>query len=236
VSIWFVTPAWQRFELTAICLEQRRRVIDQMNKWGYEAYCVVIADDENLDTAQRLGFSTLKRDNEWLGRKFNDGMEFAVEHGARWVVPIGSDSWIDPWYFRHLPPDNPNIVRTSELYAPVERNRVALCRVAHRTNPAGPNMFHRDLLKKVCYRPAPDEIKRSVDGSTIRALWPFRWQRQNVHPLQYIGFRLPPFITKYESLQRKWGVVEYADPWQRLAKHYDQDLVDRAQAVLQAQP
>ncbi len=230
-SVWFVTPAWQRVELTRICLEQRRQVIDQLAKWGHEAYCVVVADDENAGTARELGFSVVETPNDWLGRKFNDGMQYAVDHGAIWVVPIGSDSWIDPWYFRELPPDRSDVVRTSEMYAPVTEHTVAICRVAG-TNPAGPHMFHRDLLAKAGSRPMPDRIHKHTDSNTIRALSPFRWELQTVHPLQYIGFRAVPFITRYEDLWQRWGVVEYEDPWARLAKHYPADLVERAQAAM----
>jgi len=232
MTIWFVTPAWRRYEITRVCLEQRRRVIDKMNQWGHEAYCVVVADDANLDTAREFGFSTVEQDNDWLGRKFNDGIEFAVRNGAKWVVPIGSDSWIDPWYFRELPPDNPGVVRTSQLYAPVEANRLAVLRVGGDKNPAGPHMFHRDLLAKRNARPMPDRINRNTDSNTLRALRPFRWQMQTVQPLQYIGFRVKPFITKYEDLWAAWGEVEYEDPWERLAQYYDADLVERAKEIM----
>jgi hypothetical protein len=232
MSIWFVTPAWQRFEITAICLEQRRRMIDKLNSWGHEAYSVVVADDDNLDTAQKFGFSTVKTNNDWLGRKFNDGIEYALQHGATWVVPIGSDSWLDPWYLRELPPEVPDVVRTSELYSPVERDRLALLRVGGDANPAGPHCFHRDLLARRKGRPMPDRINRNTDSNTLKALRPFRWQKNDVQPLQYIGFRVKPYITEYEALWRAWGQVEHEQPWQMLKRYYDADLVDRAQAVM----
>lgn len=235
MSIWFVTPAWHRYEMSAICFEQRRRVIAKLAEWGHEAHCVVVADDANLDIARELGFATVKQDNRWLGRKFNDGIEYAYRHGAQWVVPIGSDSWIDPWYFRELPPDVPDVVRTSRLYAPVEANRLAILEVGGDENPAGPHMFHRDLLAKRP-RPMPDKISQGTDHHTLRSLRPFHWQFQNVQRLQYIGFRAPPFITKYDNLWQKWGVKEYDDPWVRLAKVYDADLVERAERVMRLQP
>lgn len=231
-SIWFVTPAWQRVAITEVCLEQRRRVIDKLIEWGHEAYCVVIADDENLETARRLGFSTIEQNNDWLGRKFNDGFQYAVEHGATWVVPIGSDSWIDPLYFRYLT-DDPAVVRTSQIYVPVERDRLALLRVGADQNPAGPHCFPSSLLKSRRIRPMPDRISRNTDSSTLKALRPFRWQTQDVHPLQYVGFRVEPFITQYEALWKAWGVVEKVEPWQELARYFDQDLVDRAREIMQ---
>lgn len=228
--IFFVTPAYQRAELSAVCFEQRERVIDHLADRGIEARCVVVADDENADIATALGFDVVRTPNDWLGRKFNDGIEHACRNGATWVVPIGSDSFIDPAYFLPLPA--PGVIRTSQLYAPVESERLAITRVAHPTNPAGPHMFTADLLTKAKYRPMPDEINRDTDSNTVRSLWPFEWEYKDVHELQYIGFRAPPFITQYASLWKRWGVAEHRDPWERLAQHYDADLVERAQRAM----
>lgn len=227
--VYFVTPAWQRYELTAICLEQRRRVIATLAEDGVEARQVVIADDENLDIARGLGFETIERDNRWLGRKFNDGQEWAGRHGADWIVPIGSDSWVDPAYFLPLP--SPRFTRTSRMYSPVRPDRLAILRVGKVG--AGPHMFHRSLMTRSGFRPAPDEIMRNTDHLTIRGLdRPPRWQWRDLHPLQYVGFRVPPFITQYERLVARWGVSESTEPFEMLAEHYPADLVDRVRAIM----
>lgn len=228
MSVWFVTPAFQRVELTAICLEQRRRVIESLAGAGVEAHQVVVADDENLDVARELGFATVERDNEWLGRKFNDGIEYAGKHGAEWIVPIGSDSWIDPAYFLPLPSSRET--RTSAMYCAVEAERLAELRVGR--NGAGPYMFHRSLLVHSRFRPADDFVHRNIDRSTIAGIGrPIRWASRDLHPFQYIGFRGQPLLTTYERLISKWGVREH-EPWDILARHYDADLVDRARAAL----
>jgi hypothetical protein len=228
--IFFVTPAWQRLDLTAICLEQRRRVMDRLAGLAIEARCVVVADDENLDTARALGFDTVERDNEWLGRRFNDGIEYAAKHGAEWIVPIGSDSWISAAYFTPLP--DPSITVTSALYAVVETERMAQLHVGNRG--AGPYMFHRSLLEPD-FRPARDDISRYVDSSTVAGIRkPIAWHHRDRHPLQYIGFRGRPHLTPYRRLKEAWGVSESPDPWEQLAKHYPVDLVSRAQAALAA--
>ena len=89
MSIWFVTPSWQRYDLSAVCFDQRLDVIRTLAEHGIEAHCVVVADDENLDLARERGFATVEQDNEWLGRRFNDGIEYACRNGASRVVPIG---------------------------------------------------------------------------------------------------------------------------------------------------
>ena len=43
MSLWFVTPAWKREELTAVCLDQRLDVIRYLGTHGLEARCVVVA-------------------------------------------------------------------------------------------------------------------------------------------------------------------------------------------------
>jgi hypothetical protein len=228
--IYFVTPAWQRYELTAVCLEQRKRVIERLEGQGIEARCVVIANDENLDIARGLGFDVVEQNNKWLGRKFNDGMQYAGKHGADWIVPIGSDSWIEASYFTPLP-DNALTV-TSAMYTVVESERMAMLKVGNRG--AGPYMFHRSLLGPR-FRPAVDKIKRHVDSSTVAGIRkPIDWHHRDLHPLQYIGFRGNPHITSYERLKKVWGVSESTDPWAKLARHYPKDLVERAHAALAA--
>lgn len=239
-GLWMVTPAWQRAELSAVCLEQHRRVIDELASRGLEAHCVVVADDENLDTARALGFDTVERDNDWLGRKFNDGQEWAGRHGAEWIVPLGSDSFVMAEYFLG-PLPAPGSGLTSRMYAPVEPGRLAELDVAFHGAGAGPHVFHRADMEAAGFRPAPDEISRNTDHNTILGVQaaigrPLSWSFRDLHPLQYAGFRHPPFITRYDRLVQRWGRAERRDPWERLAEVYDADLVARARALMEALP
>jgi hypothetical protein len=233
VTIWFVTPAWKRYELSAVCFDQRVDVIRTLATHGIEARCVVVADDENLDLARERGFDVVEQDNEWLGRKFNDGIEYACRNGASRVVPIGSDSWIDPAYF--LPMTPRQITRTSRLYCVVNADRMAEIYVDD-IKGAGPYIIDRWALRGSGFRPAKDEIKRGVDGSTIKGIRvQLRWQRNDIHPFQYVGFRGQPHLTPYANLLERWGVREHSDPWSILAEHYPLGLVERARHVLMAQ-
>lgn len=235
MSLWFVTPAWQRYEMTAICLEQRQRVIAELLSHGIEAYQVVVADDENLDIARSLGCHTFERDNQMVGRKFNDGMEYAGKQGAEWIVPIGSDSWIDPAYF--LNPTRPRYTRTSEAYCSVTKDTLAELWVSPRrlAHSAGPYVFHRTMLAPAGFRPSAED-SRMVDTSTISGIEqagrPVRWRPYTVHPFQYVGFRVPPMMTAHASLMRRWGKAEH-EPWSTLARFYPTDLVDRARIVME---
>jgi len=232
-SVCFVTPAWGRFDLTEVCAWQRVNVIRTLAEHGIEAYAVYIADDANLDIALGCGFETVEQNNDFLGRKFNDGMQWAGEQGYDWIVPIGSDSWIDPKYFLPLP--DPSETRTSPLYCAVTDTRLAELR-SHDAKGIGPYMFHRSLLESCGFRPASDTLHKSIDRSTIAGInAPINWVEHNLHPFQYVGFRGFPHLTPYDLLVEKLGVREHSDPWTILSGYYPTDLVTRVRRVLTMQ-
>lgn len=243
MTLWFVTPAWQRYELTAICLEQRRRAIATLAEHGIEAHQVVIADDENLDIARSVGAATIECPNEEdgkviLGRRWNLGTQYAAREGATWLVQIGSDSWIDPAFF--VPLTEPEITLTSPAYAAVLPDRLAQLWVSPRnlTHAAGPYVFHRSLLEPSDFAPC-EEHSLFTDTSTVGGIErttgrPIAWQVRTVHPFQYVGFRMAPMMTTYRSLWRRWRVREHRHPWALLGSYYPADLVERARVVMAA--
>ena len=183
--------------------------------------------------ARKRGFHVVERDNKWLGRKFNDGMEYAGKHGAEWIVPIGSDSWIDPRYILPLP--DPSETRTSPLYAVVTSAKIAELRVKDGRG-AGPYMFHRSLLEPLGFRPAKDELPRGIDTSTLRGIRSMgltvNWSERNVHSLQYVGFRCKPYLSSYGYLLGHHGVRERVNPARVLSRVYPPSLVARAMGSL----
>jgi hypothetical protein len=235
--IYFVTPAWQRFDLTRVVLEQRRLVIDWLAARHVEARCVVVADDANAEIAQELGCDVLNRKNYALGRKFNDGIEWAARNGAEWIVPIGSDSFIDPVYLFPLP--EPGVLRSSTVYALAQPHRLGRLR-SKTPMGVGPYMIPRTHLPK-SLRPAAEYRKRGVDTSTMRGLRR-GWTREMVdlHPWQYVGFRHEaraeghPQLNSYEKLYMVLGVGEEYEVADRLSEFYPPRLVERALAACSA--
>lgn len=225
-SLWFVTPAHGRYGLTDVCLAQRRWVADYLAEHGIDVHCVVVALDDNLDIARTYGFDTFRRNNEWLGRRFNDGMQYAGSKGADWVVPIGSDSWIHPDYFIPLP--STSRTRTSKRYSIVSASKMGELSVGG--NGAGPYVFHRSLLAKARYRPANDKLKKSVDRSTVRGLPGISWEFKNVKTHQYIGFRGKPHISDWATLWRNCGRVIHNNHWKILEDYYPVELVGKVRS------
>jgi len=207
----------------------------ELERNGIEAHHVVVADDANLELAQSYGWATVETDNEWLGRRFNDGIEYAIAHGAEYVVPIGSDSWIDPAYFVPLRGERENVL-TSRTYSVLTHRKLGELVVSSRS-PAGPHVLPRELLLKVDARPVDDELKRGCDASTVRNIERaigrrMPWVHRDLHPHQYVGLRGKPAITQYHRIVQRWGVEEHTDPWPLLRRYFDDDLVTRARDLL----
>lgn len=111
-----MTPVYRRFYLTKVCLEQRARMIERL---PFEAHCVVIGDDENLDVARELGFDIVEKDNQYVAAKFNAGYRHAVASGATHCMPIGSDSWLHESVFGRVGPNQRHA-------GPVERKALGI--------------------------------------------------------------------------------------------------------------
>lgn len=199
--------------------------MDHLEQSGISAHSVVVADDENLDLARSRGFEVVERDNRWLGRKFNDGIEFALSHGATWIVPMGSDSWIDPAYFDGLSDER---ALTGRQYAIVEADRMLEVSV----DLVGPHVIPRRFFEQSGPRPAREQLRRGFDRSLLDAIHPVEWQQVDLHALQYIGFRGERHITTYAKVRQALGGTERSDPWEVLAERYPIGLVNRAEEAL----
>ena len=216
---------------------------------GIQAHCVVVGDDANLGTAERLGFHTVQQNNEYLGRKFNDGFQYAAEHGADFVVSIGSDDWVHPDLFSRMPlpqaewrdpspeepfvmwnPDSPEILTGREiLLVDMLNPRAKLCRS---TGSFGviPWVIPVNALEPSGFRPIPDKQERGIDGALIAGLGVQpSWVFHDPHPLCRVDFKSDVNLNSYDSITRAIGDGdETTDPFTLLEDKYPRFLVELA--------
>jgi hypothetical protein len=228
-SLLFCMPAHGRLQLAQICMRQLRRTCDTLEQEGVRASAVVVACDENLDTARELGFGTIERDNRYLSRRFNDALQLAFDkrhnpHPADYAVPIGSDDWVDHRLFLDLPGPN-TMVGFPHLAIVREDGREITTR--HLTNPGGSGIriFPRSLLQPLGYRPADEDRKRACDTSIFTNLqrqWDGRMRimHHHLHDYQVVDWKSPTEqLNSYDTLAVYRGSV-CADPFEVLADHY----------------
>jgi len=237
----FVTPVFGRTDITGACLAQRADLIRLLGDRGHDADCVVIGDDENLATADRLGMHALEQRNI-LGLKVNDGMEYACRSlGADAVCFIGSDQWLHPSYLEGLD-ELGDRIRTGCGFAVVSEDGT---RLAHLWLPyvkgCGPKIIPRARLERSGYRPCEDDRERSMDASLMRGVLvegeadPFEWvDVETVGSLRYVDFKSDVQIHSYRTLAGKHSRRVDLHPWRVLARHYPAELVEGMRDVYAA--
>ena len=244
-SLWFIVPAYGRLELARICLTQLRRTCDALEDAGVRASAVVVADDENLDTARELGFAICERDNQYVSRRFNDGIQLACDrsynpHPVDYVVPCGSDDWVDWRLFVDLP-DSRTMVGFQRMAFVREDGAELTVRHINSEGGCGIRIWPRHLMAATRFRPADDYLKRGCDTSilinTREAIPTMRVQHRDLDPLQIVdwktsGNQLNPYTTlsrhRSELKRDPFHILagRYpADALEDMARHYDRGLV-----------
>lgn len=239
-SVWFVVPAHGRVDLSAVCLRQLARTCETLAEAGVAASAVVIADDENLEVARELGFATVERENRPLGRKWNDGYELAGRAGVDFVIPFGSDDWIDPaWVLAQL--DAHGELRCSRQSAVVDEDGAFLSRLwieypGRIDFGDGVRMIPTGLLEPLGFRPAEEDRPRAIDTSVFQRVAAMlgrqpRVSFTEVHPLQIVDFK-----SERRNLNSFYGCKRFAagpsiEPWAALEEFYPAAALEEMRGV-----
>lgn len=232
--LWFVVPVHRRYELTAICLRQLRRTCDALTAEDIEATAVVIGNDENLDTARELGFGTIERVNDFVSAKYNDGIQLACDPAynprpADYVVPCGSDDWVDYRLFLDLPPAD-TMVGFQRLSFVREDGREMVQRFVDVRGGCGIRIYPREIMGILDYRPADEDRYRACDTSIITNLWRqehFKVVHREIDPRQIVDWKSPDTqLNPYESLTFHKIFARPEDPFTALADLYPAEALD----------
>jgi hypothetical protein len=229
-----------------LALAQRAHLVTELAARGLEAHCVVVADDDNLDIARGHGFHTVERDNRFVGRKVNDGIEYAMRHGADYVVTLGSDDWVHADLFDRLParkaPEpqptpgrpvvwrpGPEVVTGREiLIVDLIGGQARRCRARGRTGVI-PWIVPENALQHSRGRPVGEEKQRGIDGSMALGLRPPpSWVFHDPHDVCRVDFKSDVNITPFPGLVSNLGYGPIVPPWDLLARRYPAHLVDLA--------
>lgn len=234
--LFFVVPARGRFDKTRACLRQLARTCEELGEIGLAATAVVVADDDNLDAAKEAGFWGVRQRNYPLGRKWNDGYQCALEAGADFVVPLGSDDWVDPILFTDLP--EPHEIRCSRLSSVVSEdgNRISPLKVWY-DGGDGVRVLPRSLLERLNGRPAEEHRDRAIDTSILRNLQ--RLHGGNLPPLRYFDaspWQIVDWKTTGDQLNTYEACVAYRneaerDTWETLKDRYPAVALEEMRTV-----
>jgi glycosyltransferase involved in cell wall biosynthesis len=245
--VWFVVPAHGRVGVARVCLRQLARTCEDLRGEQIDATAVVIADDENLDTARGLGFAVVHRENKPLGRKWNDGYQLATDplynhRPADFVIPFGSDDWIDPELVVRQVQSHGAELRCSRLSCVVNENATRLRRlhVAYEGRldfGDGVRVIPSWLIAPLGYRPAEEDARRAIDTSVFRRIErilnrPPRVMFTELHPFQVVDWKThDDQLNPYAACAQRFGDGDELDPFEALAPHYPAEALDEMAAL-----
>lgn len=231
-SLLIVVPAWRRVELAAICFRQMRHLCDRLHEQGLDARVVVIADDENLDTAAACGHITVEHEN-WLGAKLNVGYRYAHEHGFDYVVALGSDSWMHPERLSWLPDEHSILCTRNYVCVSPDGSRQGWFRMKV-DGGVGTRVFPTALLASCNWEPLPPAQSSGCDTQTMLTI--ARGGRvpnliyTDLCPPEVVGFQSKTQITRYDHLARHF-LHRWQEPFEGLAEHFPAEFVDEIRAL-----
>lgn len=237
-SLWFCVPAHGRVELARICLRQLRLTCDALIENGIDATAVVVADDENLMTASSFGFATVRRDNRFVSKRFNDAIQLALDprhnpYPASHVVPCGSDDWVDYRIFLDLPAED-TAVGFQRISVVREDGGEIMTMVLTNSGGSGIRIYPRELLEPLGFRPADEDRLRGCDTSILYNLQAhhgdaLRVEHRHLHNRQIVDWKSPDVqVTSYEAFARRRN-VRHADPFDELAGFYPAESLEAMQ-------
>tara|TARA_Y100000034_G_scaffold104801_1_gene131621 strand:- start:741 stop:1475 length:735 start_codon:yes stop_codon:yes gene_type:complete len=235
-KIFIITPVWKRCKITKIIFYNFYRIKNSL-EGHIDLNFVVIGDDANLDIAKEYNFFTLKQNNDYLGRKFNDGFEFSIKNGADAVVPVGSDSLITDSIIKSgsLLSSRGNIVFSTKHSLLNETGKKIGCintaSLNKNQNKGALWFYGRKLLSKVNGRPCDDFKKSSCDRSTIENLIKANknivFKENNQSYYEHLAIKNKKVqIWKYNDYIRQF-VKEDSDVSKIIKRHYGTTVLNR---------
>ena len=242
-TLWFVVPVHGRLELTRICLRQLRRTCDAIREEGVNASAVVVSDRDTLDELDisGLGFGWVVRDNDYTSAKFNDGIQLATDPRynpapADYVVPCGSDDWLDHRLFLE-PLPAPDTIQGFQWmsFVPEDGREISKMQIRYEGG-TGIRIIPRELVAFLGYRPAHEDIRRGCDTSILSNLGREHGDHMKVthwhlHDRQIVDWKTPQMqLNAYRNIEC-YRTGADPDPFGVLAEFYPAEALDEMRSL-----
>jgi len=242
-SLAFVVPVHGRLQLAQICLRQLRRTCDALIEEGVTATAVVVSDEESLRELEpvALGFATVERDNDFTSRRFNDGIQLAADpqhnpHPVDYVVPIGSDDWVDHRLFLEPLPAQNEIQGFKHIsFVNEDGTQLATTHLGYEGG-CGIRIIPCELLGPLRFRPADEDRRRGCDTSILVNLRKRHGDRLKIKhydssPYWIIDWKTAGAnLNRFDNVTALHGANIEGDPFELLAGFYPAAALDEMAA------
>ncbi len=235
----FVMPVHGRLGLAKICLRQLRRTCEALLEREVIASAIVVSDPYSLAVLEpeNHGFGWVRRNNQFTSRRFNDGIQLATDPRynpapADFVVPFGSDDWVDHRLFSEPLPESHQIFGFKHMSFVREDGREISAAYLDYDGGCGIRIIPRELVAPLGYRPADEDRERGCDTSILLNLKRRHGDTLEIKhwdaPSQYIVDWKSPGeqLNQYEAVKRLHHMEATEDPFGALATYYPDDALN----------
>jgi hypothetical protein len=239
-SLAFIVPVHGRLALAAICLRQLRRTCDALIDEGVNARAIVISDTHTIRYKIKpleLGFATIERDNGFTSRRFNDGIQLACDprfnpNPVDYVVPCGSDDWVDHRLFLE-PLPRPDTIQGFQWMSFVRESGREICATyLDYEGGSGIRIIPRELVEPLGCRPADEDRERGCDTSILRNLREHHGDRLHVKHFEASPYWIVDWksrgsqLNSYEQVTRLRRSEVKGDPFEELVGFYADEALE----------
>jgi len=227
VKAWIVSPAWQRFAVTELVLQEWNWLRHELAPRGWEVHAVLVADDDNLDLARAHGFDGLEHPNDTMGKKWNAGFSYAASEGADVFVYAGSDDWLHPSAFDEVPD---GIVAFRSLdFVDLESGVLQHATLNDQLGTL-PWLISRSALAGSNFQPMPPTTQRGSERALAFGLGyatPLKIRDCSV----CVDFKTRDSVSPYAGVRNSTGDGVERLAWPELAERFPAHLVERARLL-----
>jgi hypothetical protein len=179
-----------------------------------------------------------------VSRKFNAGIQAALDqrhnpYPADYVVPCGSDDWIDHRLLLKLPGRH-SIMCFQRMSFVREDGREMTAKFLNYQGGCGIRVYPREVMGRLGYRPADEDRARGCDTSILTNL-SMEYERQHTRQLKIVHADCDPRqivdwkstsvqLNRYHDLRRHKTVGPPTDPFEALADIFPAEALEEMAA------
>lgn len=233
IRVALVTPAWKRYQISEIIFFNFNKIKKEFNN-KFNLIPIIISDDDNANIAKNYNFITKKTPNQFLGRKFNDGYQLAVELKADIIIPVGSDSLITGDIILsgiNMLQNNQICFSTKHSMINEEITKIGCVNTAKQNkdiNKGALWMYSKDMIINCKNRPCKDDINKSCDRSTIDSIIKYNkdinFKLNNINYFQHLAIKNPNTQIWHYNDYKKQFIKEYNDIEFIIKKEYGDEI------------
>lgn len=234
MDICFVSPAYGRYAITELVLEQRNLLIDELGLAGIKAMSLIVADDENLDIACSFGCEVLEYPNRPLGAKCGAGVVRAAELAST-IVWVGSDDLIHIDAFANFTDTLIPTIRTGARFSlmDIRRQKVMQCK-GHSMFGAVPWIVPSVLIQTKTRMPVSKTLEKGLDGNFMRNirrnLTPYTVEVDDPHAFRSVDLKTEYNIHNYKALSAL-GIEKEQDAGEALAGYFPDSIIKKLLSI-----